>query len=96
MGASLLGFLPPLLHYSSERLIDPRLVAAPWFLEPGQHIRVQTQSDRLLDRPVPCPNPGAHIVPTLGLTGRGHQPINLAFLNSRPSFHTDVCIHPYV
>jgi hypothetical protein len=50
--------LPPLLHHSSllflhhfsQRQINPRLVARPRFLEPRNHISVQTQRNRLFQR----------------------------------------------
>ena len=97
LGNSLLGFFPLLLHDSSQRLIDPRLVAAPRFLEPVQHVRVQTQRDRLLDRPVPCSNLGAYIARALGLTGAdAFSPSILPFLTLVRPFIQMYVLSPYV
>src|SRR5258706_8034922 len=42
--------LPLLHHHLPQRPIDPRLISPPLPLKPCQNIRVQTQSNRLLDR----------------------------------------------
>jgi hypothetical protein len=39
-------------HQLPQRPIDPRLVAAPALLKPGNHIGIKAQRYRLLDRPV--------------------------------------------
>jgi hypothetical protein len=87
------------LHQFPQRSIDPRLVTAPRLLEPGQHIGVQTQRDRLLQ----------WLVPRLYLWKRKIAPLRLlshrpkadrfpagcllGLLNSCSSFHLDAIIH---
>src|SRR5271157_5456781 len=39
-------------HHLAQRLINPRLVAPPLLLEPGQNVGVQAKRNRLLDGPV--------------------------------------------
>jgi len=91
-----LGFFLLVHHYSAQRLIDSRLVAAPLLLEPGEHVGIDTQRDRLLDWPVPCSNGGAYVVRPLCFTGRRFQPGNLAFQNSHPSFHRCMYITAHI
>src|SRR5215472_11796213 len=40
------------LHHRPQRCIDPGLIPAPSLLEPRNHVSIQTQSDRLLQRTV--------------------------------------------
>jgi hypothetical protein len=63
------GRHPSLHHDFPQCLIDPRLVATALLLEPGQHIGVQTQGDRPLDRSVQPPHIGDQIVRPLRLRG---------------------------
>jgi len=43
--------LAPPLHVLAQRLVHSRLVAAVLSLEPGEHVGVHADADRLLDRP---------------------------------------------
>jgi hypothetical protein len=104
---SLPRFPLPLPHHPPQPPINPRLVAAPLFLEPGQHIGVQTQRDRLLAclvHPLELLN---HDVGVLRLLRRSHQSDHFppscspglrrsGLGNSCLPFHLPICIELYV
>src|ERR1039457_662531 len=73
--------LSSFLHRRPERAVDSGLVAPALFFEPGEDVGVQTQSDRLFQRPV-VPRPLRPQIPRKLLpVCRSPQPGNLpAFL----------------
>src|SRR5438445_7185193 len=75
-----------------QRPVDPRLVAVSFFLEPGQHIRVQTKCDRFLQRLIELRQVVTEIMRAFPIVGGSLKPGDLAtFGNSHVPFHF-VCI----
>jgi hypothetical protein len=92
---------PLFLHHFPQRPIDPGLVAAPRFPEPGEHIRIQTQRNRPLGRSIPLRQICQRDKVRLRLLRRTQAdrllPPNClpTLLNSCRSFHLGSIIHTY-
>ncbi len=77
-----------------QRPVDPRLVAVSFFLEPGQHIRVQTKCDRFLQRLIELRQVVTEIMRAFPIVGGSLKPGDLAaFGNSHVPFHLSVYVY---
>ncbi len=108
MTALLGGFYLLLHHEFAQCPVDPGLVAGSFFLEPGQHIGVEPERNRSLERLVHLRDVRCYVARSFTLFSGGLQsgdilPGNLApgnfpaFRDSRLSFHLPgICISLYV